>query len=232
MNMISIIIPSFNEEKYLGKLLDSIKSSKFKDFEIIVSDNNSKDNTKKIAKKYGCVVTKGGKPGVGRNNGAKLAKHDLLFIDSDVIIKDPLLLENFLKRARKYDLATCKILPLSNNFFHRGYYIVKNYTNKYLWIKRKHVSGQFLFIKKNLFKKLKGYDETLYLAEEHDLATRAYLENAKIGFFMDLKVYNSVRRINKEGFLIQTFKTLYSELYRFLFGKIKKKIIKYEFGRY
>ena len=123
MNMISIIIPSFNEEKYLGKLLDSIKSSKFKDFEIIVSDNNSKDNTKKIAKKYGCVVTKGGKPGVGRNNGAKLAKHDLLFIDSDVIIKDPLLLENFLKRARS-------LFPVKNNccqLFHMyflGFYLV------------------------------------------------------------------------------------------------------------
>ena len=50
MNMISIIIPSFNEEKYLGKLLDSIKSSKFKDFEIIVSDNNSTDNSEEIIK--------------------------------------------------------------------------------------------------------------------------------------------------------------------------------------
>ena len=49
--MISIVIPTLNEEKYLSKLLKSIKNQTFKDYEIIVSDNNSKDNTKKIAKK-------------------------------------------------------------------------------------------------------------------------------------------------------------------------------------
>lgn len=230
--MISIIIPTLNEEKYLPKLLDSIKKQSFKDYEIIVSDNNSKDRTRKIAKQYKCKIVNGGFPGKARNNGAKTAKHDLLFIDSDVIIKDNNFLKIFLKRAEKYDLATCKILPLSNNFLHKIYYFIKNYSNRYLWIKKKHVSGQFLFIKKTIFEKAKGYDELLFLAEEHDLAQRIYKIGGKIGFFMDLHVMNSVRRIEKEGFLRQTFKTLYSELYRAIIGKIKKKIIKYEFGKY
>ncbi len=129
-------------------------------------------------------------------------------------------------------MATCKILPLSNKLFHKIYYFIKNYSNKYLWVKKKHVSGQFLYIKKNMFKKINGYDESLILAEEHDLAQKVHKARGKIRFFMDLYVMNFVRRIEKEGFFKQTFKTLYSEFYRTFIGKIKKKIIKYEFGKY
>ena len=47
---LSIIIPTKNEEEYLTALLKSIKKQTFKDYEIIVADNNSKDKTRKIAK--------------------------------------------------------------------------------------------------------------------------------------------------------------------------------------
>ena len=87
-------------------------------------------------------------------------------------------------------------------------------------------------MKKKLFEKLKGYDEELLLGEEHDLAQRVNEVGGKLGFFMDIYVMNSVRRLKKEGLLRQTFKTLYSEFYRAFVGKVKKKIIKYEFGKY
>jgi glycosyltransferase involved in cell wall biosynthesis len=230
--MISIIIPTYNEEKYLLKLLESIKKQTYKEYELIVADNDSKDNTKKIAKKYGCKIIKGGYPGKARNLGANNAKYNLLFIDADVVLQDKNILKIFLRRAKKFDIATCKIKPISGNFFHKAYYFFKNYSNKYLWINKKHVSGQFLFVKKKIFEKVKGYDESLYLAEEHDLAERIYKKGGKIGFFMDLYVLNSVRRITKEGFLKQTFKTLYSEFHRAFIGKIRKKILEYEFGNY
>ena len=80
--MISIIIPTLNEEKYLPKLLDCIRKQSYKDYEIIVADSNSKDKTRQIAKKYGCRIVKGGMPAKGRNNGAKAAKSEiLLFVD-------------------------------------------------------------------------------------------------------------------------------------------------------
>ena len=50
---ISLIIPAYNEEKYIGQCLDSaIKNSNGKFFEVIVVDNASKDNTSKIASSY------------------------------------------------------------------------------------------------------------------------------------------------------------------------------------
>ena len=77
---LSIIIPTYNEEEYLHKLLDSIKSQSFSDYEIIVADANSKDNTREIAISYGCKVVNGGLPAIGRNNGAKVAEGRLFTI--------------------------------------------------------------------------------------------------------------------------------------------------------
>jgi len=82
--MLSIIIPTLNEEKYLPFLLSSIKEQNFKDYEIILSDAGSEDRTIEIAKSYGCRVVKGGLPAKGRNQGARAAAGDLLlFLDSD-----------------------------------------------------------------------------------------------------------------------------------------------------
>lgn len=49
---ISVIIPAFNEENFLWNCLKSLKEQDFKDFEIIVVDNNSKDKTKRDCEKF------------------------------------------------------------------------------------------------------------------------------------------------------------------------------------
>jgi len=230
--MLSIVIPTFNEEDYLPKLLESIKKQTYKDYEIIVADN-SKDNTKKIAKKYKCKVVKGGKPGRARNSGAKIAKYDLLFLDADDILADKDFLKKFLKKIKKkkLDIATCKILPVPEKTDAKFYYFLKNIGNKYFGYIRKHASGQCIFIKKEIFKKIKGYDESLLLAEEHDLVQRAS-KHGKFDFFMNISIYNSARRVDKEGLFRLLIKNTYSEIYRLFGKKIKKKLFKYEFGKY
>ena len=114
--MISIIIPAWNEEKYLPKLLDCIKKQSYRDYEVIVADAGSKDRTRQTAKKYGCRGVKGGMPAVGRNNGAKAAKGNLLvFLDADAMIgKD--FLESALGEIKKRRLgaASVKIYPQSS----------------------------------------------------------------------------------------------------------------------
>ena len=55
--MLSIIIPTLNEEKYLPRLLESIKNQNFSDYEIIVSDGGSSDSTKQIALDNNCLFT-------------------------------------------------------------------------------------------------------------------------------------------------------------------------------
>ena len=48
----SIIIRTYNEEDWIGHCLTSIQNQKFKNYEIIIVDNFSKDNTVKIAKSF------------------------------------------------------------------------------------------------------------------------------------------------------------------------------------
>lgn len=226
--MISIIIPTYNEEKYLPKLLDCIKKQAYKDYEIIVADANSRDKTRQIAKKYGCRIAKGGMPAVGRNNGAKKAKGDiLLFLDADAQFN-----EDFLKNAvnefkeRKLDVAGCYVHPLSNNLIDKVFFGIFN-----LWIYATqffypNASGSGIFCKKRLHKKVRGFDEKIRLSEDMDYAKRCG-KYGRFGIIKSAKSYVATRRFEKEGRLKVGFKLFLSAIYRIFFGEIKSDIFKY-----
>ncbi len=57
---ISIVIPMYNAEKFIGECLDSILNQTFQDFEVIVVDNCSTDNSAKIVEDYAPKFTMGG----------------------------------------------------------------------------------------------------------------------------------------------------------------------------
>ena len=82
----SIIIPAHNEEKNIRKLLDSIKSQTFTDYEVIVVCDSCEDATESIAKEYGARTLNVDyhTDGLTRNAGIDIAKGEwLLFIDAD-----------------------------------------------------------------------------------------------------------------------------------------------------
>lgn len=95
MSKVSIIVPIYNVEDYLGKCLDSLTNQTYKDIEIICVDDGSKDNSLQVAKEYEKedkrikVYTKeNGGLSDARNYGIKYATGDyLLFIDSDDYIE-------------------------------------------------------------------------------------------------------------------------------------------------
>ncbi|RMF92236.1 MAG: glycosyltransferase [Candidatus Schekmanbacteria bacterium] len=87
---ISIVIPTYNASFSIGKCLEAIYKTKDIDFEVIVVDDISTDNTLEIVRKYPCKVIelkeKSG-PSVGRNVGAENAKSDIImFVDSDAVV--------------------------------------------------------------------------------------------------------------------------------------------------
>ena len=183
--MISIVIPTYNEEKYLPKLLDSIKKQSFKDYEIIIADNNSKDKTRQIAKKYGCKIVKGGSPAEGRNNGGKAAKYDILFMDADTI-----LLKNFLKnflnliKENKLDIATCVVKSTSNKFSHKLFYLLKNLGVIVFQKYYSHANGQCFYTKNEIFEKT-GFRKKIKHGDEHDYIMRAK-EHGKFKVFTNI----------------------------------------------
>ena len=229
--MLSIIIPTLNEEKYLPKLLDSIKNQSFKDYEIVVADSNSKDKTREIVKKFNCKLTKGGNhPGISRNKGAKMAKGDLLlFMDADCIMH-----KDFLKNAlneiktKNLSIAGCKVMPLSKRIDDKIAFSIYN-----LWILSTqffyaNASGHGIFCKKNLHNKTKGFDESIKLSEDMDYCKRAR-KHGKFRILKSVIIYTSTRRFDNYGRFNTHLKLLFSAFYRPIFGEIKSNIFNYRF---
>ena len=79
--LVSIIIRTKNEERWLNQCLEKVSSQNYKNFEIIIVDNQSKDKTLKIAKKYNVKILKIRKffPGKAINMGIDNQKAKLIF---------------------------------------------------------------------------------------------------------------------------------------------------------
>ena len=86
---ISVVIPAYNEEKHIGKCLESIVSQVEKPDEIIAVDNNCTDKTVRIAQKFGAIIVKEKNQGMisARNAGFDAAQYEIIArTDADAIL--------------------------------------------------------------------------------------------------------------------------------------------------
>jgi len=233
--MLSIIIPTLNEEKHLEKLLKSIQKQDFDNYEIIVADYNSKDKTREIAKKYKCRITKGGLPAKARNEGAKIAKGNLLlFLDADTVLPEMVfakILKEFKKRKLK--IATFFLMPKGRKKMSKEAVAFTFLYNIPIFFLEKVLphAAMGILIERKLFKKLKGFDEKITLAEDHDLARRAK-KLGKYGILKSAKLYVSDRRFKQDGLLKTYSKYLLCEGHMIFIGPVKKDLFKYTFDQY
>lgn len=228
----SIIIPTYNEEEYLPVLLESIKEQDFDDYEVIVADANSTDRTREIAEEYGCIVVDGGLPGVGRNNGAKVAKGEyLLFLDSDLQLTEDYLRDVLYEfQIENAGIAITQMKPLSNKVQDKIFHDFANYFMISVEKIKPHGAGCYgIIAKRELHEKCGGFDESLTFGEDTDYIERLakeerfkVLRNAKIGV--------STRRLEEEGIttLIQQYGK--STVNDFLGRRTEASDLNYNFG--
>jgi glycosyltransferase involved in cell wall biosynthesis len=228
--ILSIIIPTLNEEKYLPILLSQIKKQNFSDYEIIVADAGSTDRTVEIAQSFGCKIVKGGLPARGRNEGAKVAKGDiLLFMDADNIYLPNGFLEKLIFEFKKRNLgvASFPIYP-KGNFIDKTCYF---FYNKFVEIFQNWTAfaTNCVLIKREIFEKVGGFDEQILIGEDHDLAKRAK-KISKFGFIKTEPILTSPRRFELEGRIKTYGKYILAGVYMMFFGPVKKKIFEYRFN--
>jgi len=187
MTLVSIIIPTFNYGKYISQAIDSVLNQSYRDFEIIVIDDGSTDNTGQIIESnYSNVVryfyqdNQG--PGAARNKGLEQVQGQfIIFLDAD----DYFLPEN-LQTKVNYMLehphvdwvfsdvlfvdGKGKFLQRGSDYFHKIYHETKFPSHDIFSKLLEHgnfISTASLIIRKNCFDIIHDFAEDLLMHQDY-----------------------------------------------------------------
>ncbi len=199
---VSAIITTRNEGKYIEPCLRSLRGQTFKDFEIIVSDAESRDDTVKIARRYADkVIVRRTNVSAGRNLGAASARGEILvFIDADTILL-PDTLEKVIGafKNKKVVGATCPILPLTVEAKYVWVYMFySNFAKATIKMRKPQIAGLFCAYRRDAFNRIGGFDEHVGILEDFHLSRRI-ASLGRIEFVESTLVLTSHRRLKKLG---------------------------------
>ncbi|MHB1376294.1 MAG: glycosyltransferase family 2 protein [Candidatus Humimicrobiaceae bacterium] len=225
--LVSIVIPAFNEEKFLVESLKSVLAQDYKNFELIVVDNNSTDNTLKIAKSFGARVFFESSQGVGfaRQRGFMEAKGEIVATtDADTILPS-----NWVSRIAEEFKKDQNLVAFGGLYTLYSGAITARVAVSYLaypfWFIDKLFSGGWtlpganLAIRMNTFLKVGGFKTELALGEDANISQRLR-KFGKVKLDPDFLVQTSGRRF-KNGLLSAWATYLPNGIVRMLFKKEK-----------
>ena len=167
--MISVIITTKNESRHLPELLDSLKKQSYKNFEVIVVDNGSTDDTKEIARKAGArIFDKGPERSAQRNFGVQKARgRYVLILDADMRLAKDVLSDGL----REFERNKCGALVIPEKSIGVGFWAkVKAYERSF-YVGEDSIEAA-RFFRKDVFQKFGGYDTSMTGPEDYDLPYR------------------------------------------------------------
>jgi glycosyltransferase involved in cell wall biosynthesis len=185
MPTVSIIIPTYNREQLLGRAIQSALAQTYQDFELIIIDDGSTDNTDRLVKSFNSEKIryirhkKNKGPAAARNTGIRSAKGNYIaFQDSD----DEWMPEKLEKQMRAFATA-----PPEVGVVYTSYYLATNKGKRvrpFLGLAPKDgdvfcslLKGRFvlpstIIIKKECFERVGVFDERLLPIEDYELFLR------------------------------------------------------------
>lgn len=205
---VSLIIPAYNEEGYIGRCLESVmrhEGGRFR--EIIVVDNASSDKTAEIARRFeGVRVIREDKKGLthARQAGFDASSGEFVaYIDADCLLRD-----GWLETALRVFKDRADIVSVSGpvRYHDAPYYI--QFIMRFLWyltvpatyqtVGYMLIGGNFI-ARRSAIEKIGGFDrEIAFYGEDTDLARRLSAVGKTV-FRMDFFIYTSGRRFMHEG---------------------------------
>lgn len=208
--LLSIVIPVYNEEKYIGACLNSLKSQTYKNFEIIIVDNASTDKTVEIVTRHKAKnVRLIHEPQKGiafaRKKGFAEAKGEIIVsTDADCTFS-----EDWLEKiAAHFDNSNpknkntvavygsgvlnyeSKLKKILSRYLFILFLKLNNYLNK------KNICGFNFAVRKSAYEKSRGFDTSLSMAEDVILG-KSLKKEGNIVLDTNIYVYASPRRFEK-----------------------------------
>lgn len=213
MEIVSILIPTYNAERYIPDLFKGLHNQILEEnqsIEIIVVDSSSTDNTVALINemypsvRVETIANSTFDHGGTRNYMASLAKGEyLLFMTQDAIPYDQYLVKNLLSPlenneimisyARQIPKKDAKPLEVfARNFNYPSYQIIKNKDSlNELGIKTFFNSNVCSMYKREVFEHYNGFPEKIILNEDMVLASNIILDDFSVSYTADAKVYHS-----------------------------------------
>ncbi len=209
MIRLSVIVPAFNEARFLGRTLAQLQAAlasqadRLTDVELIVCDNNSTDQTAEVARQGGATVVfePHNQIGRARNRGAQDATGDwLLFVDADTHVPAETfgdMLDHI--ETDRYVAGGCAVRLDGGLWYGRliGWLAVQLFR----WMKM--AGGSFVFCRADAFRAIGGFDLEIYAGEEVFLS-RALKRwgrprGLRFAFLTRHAVVTSARKLDRAG---------------------------------
>ena len=224
--LVSIIVPCYNQAQYLPETLDSVLAQTYTNWECIIVNDGSPDNTEEVAmaycekdKRFKCIYKENGGLSSARNAGFKSSLGEFILpLDSDDLIGDDYL-EKAMLRFRDFPntkLVYCKAQLFGNE---EGEWMLPDYD--YTRLLFENIVFCSALYKKLDFDNTSGYDEEiikgfedwdfwLSLLNESDIVFKI----PSVCFFYRIRAKSMLRSLNQE---------IKMELRRKIYDKHKEK---------
>lgn len=186
LKLVSIVLPTYNGERFLADSIESVINQTYKNWELIIINDCSIDKTLEIAQAYAAKDerikvysnNKNLKIPKSLNYGFSMAKGEYFTWTSDDNIYKPEAIEymvDFLQKNKNIDMVTCK-----NDFINEDKTLNKKNmdfmerTQFELW-KRCNIGACFMYTR-DIALKVGGYSEAMFCAEDYDYWYRIAIE--------------------------------------------------------
>ncbi|MCJ8325401.1 MAG: glycosyltransferase [Rhizobiales bacterium] len=241
MSELSIVIITLNEEFTISNILNDLKAQTVADFEVIIVDSASDDDTVNIATKFTndfkhfqIIENKLRGASLGRNTGAVAAKYErLLFLDADTSLRP-----NFIETAlnivdgQNIDVAGIYMDMKTGRFANRATAAIVNLG---LWFTKwifPTIVGACVISTKNAHTLVGGFNEQIKIGEDCEYAVKMTKQKSLTFKMIPLTFIFDMRRFEQEGYAKILFTWGIANIRRFFFGEITKDQIKYQFGHH
>jgi GT2 family glycosyltransferase len=193
---LTVIIPVYNGQKTIGRCLESLFASTLQDFDVIVVDDHSTDESVRIARPFPCVIvetTVNSGAAAARNLGAANAVTRLIyFLDADILL-EPDTLARTLQALESHPDACAIMSSFQKDTVHQNFVSVyKNLLQHYIHQNSNADStsfcGGFSLIRRDVFLACGGFDPAYRFMEDVDLGYRLKSAGHRIRLDRELQV--------------------------------------------